>query len=81
TSAERWEALGKKSNEVLKSFQDDALYCILRRKGDDVSALRAAGWLSLEGYQNMCAPWSDDYINTLRPLYLMLGHPPRRNDR
>jgi len=72
TSAERWEALGKKSNEVLKSFQDDALYCVLRRKGDDVSALRAAGWLSLEGYQNMCAPWSDDYINTLRPLYLML---------
>ena len=81
TSAERWEALGKKSNEVLKSFQADAVYCVLRRKGDDVSALRAAGWLSLEGYQNMSAPWSDDYINTLRPLYLMLGHPPRRNDR
>jgi len=72
TSAERWEALGKESNEVLKSFQADAVYCVLRRKGDDVSALRAAGWLSLEGYQNMCAPWSDDYINTLRPLYLML---------
>ena len=69
TSAERWEALGKKSNEVLKSFQDDALYCVLRRKGDDVSALRAAGWLSLEGYPNECAPWSDDYINTLLPLY------------
>jgi hypothetical protein len=81
TSAERWEALGKKSNEVLKSFQDDALYCVLRRKGDDVSALRAAGWLSLEGYQNMCAPWSDDYINTLRPLYLMLRPQSWRNDR
>jgi len=81
TSAERWEALGKESNEVLKSFQADAVYCVLRRKGDDVSALHAAGWLSLEGYQNMSAPWSDDYINTLRPLYLMLGHPPRRNDR
>ena len=81
TSAERWEALVKKSNENLKAFQDEAVYCVLRRKGDDVSALRAAGWLSLEGYQNMCAPWSDDYINTLRPLYLMLGHPPRRNDR
>jgi len=81
TSAERWKALGKKSNEVLKSFQDDALYCVLRRKGDDVSALRAAGWLSLEGYQNMCAPWSDDYINTLRPLYLMLRPQSWRNDR
>jgi len=81
TSAERWEALGKKSNEVLKSFQDDALYCVLRRKGDDVSALRAAGWLSLEGYQNMCAPWSDDYINTLRPLYLMLRPQSWHNDR
>ena len=81
TSAERWEALGKKSNEVLKSFQDDALYCVLRRKGEDVSALRAAGWLSLEGYQNMCAPWSDDYINTLRPLYLMLRRQSWGNDR
>jgi len=81
TSAERWEALGKKSNEVLKAFQDDALYCVLRRKGDDVSALRAAGWLSLEGYQNMCAPWSDDYINTLRPLYLMLRPQSWHNDR
>jgi protein-L-isoaspartate O-methyltransferase len=72
TSAERWEALVKKSNENLKPFQDEAVYCVLRRKGDDVSALRAAGWLSLEGYPNECAPWSDDYINTLLPLYLML---------
>ena len=69
TTAERWEALGKESNKVLKPFQDNALYCVLRRKGDDVSALRAAGWLSLEGYPNECAPWSDDYINTLLPLY------------
>jgi hypothetical protein len=72
TSAERWEALVKKSNENLKAFQDEAVYCVLRRKGDDVSALRAAGWLSLEGYRYECAPWSDDYINTLLPLYLML---------
>ena len=72
TSAEQWEALGKgsyESNEVLKPFQDNALYCILRRKGDDVSTLRAAGWRSMEGYPNECAPWSDDYINTLLPLY------------
>jgi protein-L-isoaspartate O-methyltransferase len=72
TSAERWEALVKKSNENLKQFQDEAVYCVLRRKGDDVSALRAAGWLSMEGYPIECAPWSDDYINTLLPLYLML---------
>jgi hypothetical protein len=26
----------------------------------------------MEGYPNECSPWSDDYINTLRPLYLML---------
>ena len=69
TTSERWEALGKESNKVLKPFQENALYCVLRRKGDDVSALRTAGWLSMEGYPNECAPWSDDYINTLLPLY------------
>ena len=72
TSAERWEALAKKSNEKLKPFQDHALYCVLHRKGHDVSSLRAASWLSLDDYPYECAPWSDDYINTLRPLYIML---------
>ena len=72
TSAERWEALAKKSNGKLKPFQDHALYCVLHRKGHDVSSLRAASWLSLDDYQYECAPWSDDYINTLRPLYIML---------
>ena len=69
TTTEPWQALGKESDKILKPFQDKALYCVLRRKGNDVSALRAAGWLSLEGYPNECAPWSDDYINTLLPLY------------
>ena len=73
TSANSWKALVKwQTAESLQAFQSSSSYCVLRRKGDDISALRAAGWLSLEGYQNMCAPWSDDYINTLRPLYLML---------
>ena len=72
TSAERWEALAKQSNKKLKPFQDTAVYCVLHRKGHDVSSLRAASWLSLEDYLFECAPWSDDYINTLRPLYIML---------
>ena len=66
------KALAKKSNGKLKPFQDHALYCVLLRKGHDVSSLRAASWLSLDDYQYECAPWSDDYINTLRPLYIML---------
>ena len=69
TTTEPWQALGKANDELLKPFQDKALYCVLRRKGDDVSALLAAGWLSLQGYPNECSPWSDDYINTLLPLY------------
>ena len=72
TSAERWEALAMQSNKKLKLFQDTAVYCVLHRKGHDVSSLRAASWLSLEDYLFECAPWSDDYINTLRPLYIML---------
>ncbi len=72
TSAERWEALAKQSNEKLKPFQDHSLYCVLHRKGHNVSSLRAANWLSLRDYRYKCSPWSDDYINTLRPLYIML---------
>ena len=72
TSAEYWEGLAKMSKKDLEAFQSDAIYCLLHRKSDDVSALRAAGWLSLEGYPKECAPWSDDYINTLVPLYIGL---------
>jgi len=72
TSAEHWEGLAKKSKKDLKAFQSDAVYCVLHRKSDDVSALRAAGWISLKDYPNESAPWSDDYINTLVPLYIGL---------
>ena len=72
TSAEYWEGLAKKSKKDLEAFQSDAIYCLLHRKSDDVSALRAAGWRSLEVYPIECAPWSDDYINTLVPLYIGL---------
>ena len=72
TSAEYWEGLAKMSKKDLEAFQSDAIYCVLHRKSDDVSALRAAGWRSLEVYPIECAPWSDDYINTLVPLYIGL---------
>ena len=72
TSAEYWEGRAKKSNKDLKAFQSDAVYYALHRKSDDVSALRGAGWRSLEVYPEECAPWSDDYINTLVPLYIGL---------
>ena len=72
TSAEYWEGLAKMSKKDLEAFQSDAIYCVLHRKSDDVSALRGAGWRSLEVYPEECAPWSDDYINTLVPLYIGL---------
>ena len=72
TSAEYWEGLAKMSKKDLEAFQSDAIYCVLHRKSDDISALRAAGWRSLEVYPIECAPWSDDYINTLVPLYIGL---------
>ena len=73
TSANSWKALFKwQTEENLQTFQSSSEYCVLRRKGDDASALLAAGWRSMEGYPNECAPWSDDYINTLSPLYLLL---------
>jgi hypothetical protein len=72
TSAEYWEGLAKMSKKDLEAFQSDAIYCLLHRKSDDVSALRGAGWRSLEVYPIECAPWSDDYINTLVPLYIGL---------
>ena len=72
TSAEYWKGLAKKSKKDLEAFQSDAVYCVLHRKSDDVSALRGAGWRSLEVYPIECAPWSDDYINTLVPLYIGL---------
>jgi len=53
----------------LKPFQDFAIFCSLRRKGDNTSDLQAADWRSMEGYPYESAPWSDDYINTLSPLY------------
>tara|TARA_B100000029_G_scaffold91610_1_gene81559 strand:- start:1025 stop:3085 length:2061 start_codon:yes stop_codon:yes gene_type:complete len=72
TSAEYWKGLAKMSKKDLEAFQSDAIYCVLHRKSDDVSALRGAGWRSLEVYPEECAPWSDDYINTLVPLYIGL---------
>ena len=72
TSAEYWKGLAKMSKKDLEAFQSDAIYCLLHRKSDDVSALRGAGWRSLEVYPEECAPWSDDYINTLVPLYIGL---------
>ncbi|MDP6795289.1 MAG: fused MFS/spermidine synthase [Verrucomicrobiota bacterium] len=82
TSANSWKALCKwTTNENLRAFQSSSSYCVLRRKDDDVSALLTAGWFSMENYRQECAPWSDDYINTLRPLYLMLRPQSWQNDR
>ena len=72
TSGEQWEALTKHSDKQLKPFEDHSLYCVLLRKGSDITSLLTANWRSLDSYEYECKPWSDDYINTLRPLYIML---------
>jgi len=53
----------------LQPFQDLARFCALRRKGESVSDLLGSGWISMEGLQNSMKAWTDDYINTLAPLY------------
>ena len=72
TSGEKWEVLAKHSDKQLKPFEDHSLYCVLLRKGSEISQLLAANWRSLDSYEYECEPWSDDYINTLKPLYIML---------
>lgn len=72
TSGEQWEALARHSDEQLKPFEDHSLYCVLLRKGSDITSLLRANWRSLDSYEYECDPWSDDYINTLAPLYIML---------
>ena len=71
-TAEQWEALVKHSDKQLKPFEDHSLYCVLLRKGSDITSLLAANWRSLNSYRYKCEPWTDDYINTLKPLYIML---------
>ncbi len=53
----------------LEPFQDFARFCALRRKEDTVSDLLNAEWVSMERLINSMKPWTDDYINTLAPLY------------
>ena len=53
----------------LEPFQDFARFCALRRKEDTVSDLLDAEWVSMERLINSMKPWTDDYINTLAPLY------------
>ena len=72
TSGEQWEALARHSDEQPKPFEDHSLYCVLLRKGSDITSLLRANWRSLDSYEYECDPWSDDYINTLAPLYIML---------
>ena len=72
TSGEQWEALVRHSDKQLKPFEDHSLYCVLLRKGSDITSLLAANWRSLDSYGYECEPWTDDYINTLKPLYIML---------
>ena len=53
-------------------FEDHSLYCVLLRKGADITSLLTENWRSLDSYEYECEAWTDDYINTLKPLYLML---------
>ena len=60
TSGEQWEALARHSDEQPKPFEDHSLYCVLLRKGSDITSLLRANWRSLDSYEYECDPWSDD---------------------
>ena len=68
-----WNVYYKRQGAVtLQPFQTPSTFCVLVRKGEAAPIPRQDGWLPLEQYPEGGTPWTDDYINTLLPLYRML---------
>ena len=68
TGKNKWQMFGYQTLTI-QPFQDFAKFCALRNKEDDTSDLVNAGWLSMANFRSSAKAWSDDYINTLAPLY------------
>ena len=70
TALNKWDVYGFATPpDTLQAFQDFALFCAIRLKNSNSSDLINSGWRPMANYQYKSKPWSDDYINTLEPLY------------
>jgi len=70
TALNKWDVYGFATPpDTLQAFQDFALFCAIRLKNSNSSDLTNSGWRPMANYQYKSKPWSDDYINTLEPLY------------
>ena len=70
TASHKWDVYGFATPpDTLQAFQDFALFCAIRLKNSNSSDLINSGWRPMANYQYKSKPWSDDYINTLEPLY------------
>ena len=70
TALHKWDVYGFATPpDTLQAFQDFALFCAIRLKNSNSSDLINSGWRPMANYQYKSKPWSDDYINTLEPLY------------
>ena len=73
TCGEDWDVFCKRQGAAgLQPFQTPSTFCVLVRKGETAPVPRQEGWFSLAQHPEDGTPWTDDYINTLLPLYRML---------
>ncbi len=68
TSKNKWKMFNYQTLTI-QPFQHFAKFCALRNKEHNTSDLVNAGWLSMDNFRSSARAWSDDYINTLAPLY------------
>ena len=73
TCGEDWDVFYKRQGGAgLQPFQSASTFCELVRKGETAPVPRQDGWHPLAQYPEDGTPWTDDYINTLLPLYRMI---------
>ena len=73
TCSEGWDAYYKRQRAGnLKPFQTPSTFCVLTRKAEAISGPSQKGWFSLAEHPDAGSLWTDDYINTLLPLFQML---------
>lgn len=73
TCGDDWDVYYKRQGGAsLQPFQSASTFCVLVRKGETAPVPRQDGWHPLAQYPEDGTPWTDDYINTLLPLYRML---------
>ena len=74
TCGDDWNSYYKRQGaDNLQPFQTPSTFCVLTRKGEiTFEDSRREGWTSMAQHAEGGTPWTDDYINTLLPLYRMI---------